>query len=430
MVRPIFLGILLATATLHAQVHTATPVETLMRRHPEAHYYPNHVVPPRPPDFQEHAARSFNVVARSWVFDITPAQFVVNRGDSVTITVTASDNGTFGTGHGFAIERYSENLNFVRLGQTLTLQFIADTIGQFTYFCTQSCGDGHTTMFGTFTVVQGAAAPTITNVSPNRGSTKGHTNVVITGTNFQSGATVKFGNVAALDVDVNSATSVVAETPPQNAGVVNVTVTNPDQQSATRTQAYTYVEPEPQVLSVSPSSGPTAGGTNITINGVDFKNGATVRIGSRNALNVVFVNDVQLTAKTPLGPPDVVATKSESVTVTNPDGRSGTKDNAFTWTIGPLTVGSISPQNSLITGGTIATITGTGFSNAVATTVLFGGVAATNVQVVDAVTILAHAPPHAAGTVDVEVRAGSASATAAGAFTYLQPGPKRRSVKK
>jgi hypothetical protein len=67
--------------------------------------------------------------------------------------------------------------------------------------------------------------PTVTRVTPKKGTTAGGTPVTITGTNFSSPATVKFGATAALEVTVTSATSIAATSPPGAAGTVDVTVT-------------------------------------------------------------------------------------------------------------------------------------------------------------------------------------------------------------
>jgi hypothetical protein len=436
--RPFLLAVLLAASTVAAderpvEPHVATPFEELLSRLEVRTSTEN---PPVPPEFQPLVAKTFNVVAKSWQFDITPQPFVVNRGDSVTINFTAADNGVgAGDGHGFLLERYAENLFIRRVEDKnpIVIQFVANEAGMFTFFCSQFCGNGHGGMFGTFTVQAETAPPppTITSNIPTAGSTKGSTGVIISGTGFQEGANVKFGTLSAQSVNVNSATSITATTPAQAAGTVSITVTNPDGQSATRNNAFTYVEPEPQVLSVLPNSGPNTGGTSITIAGVDFKSGATVKIGSRNATNVVFVNDRTLTAVTPVGPFDFASTRSEDVTVTNPDGRSGSKDNAFTWQRGAASIATLSPAIGVTLGGAVVTITGSGFTSALTTTVLFGGVPATNVTVVDALTLRATSPAHGEGTFDVEVRVGTdAPAIKAGAFTYVAPGPKRRSVRK
>jgi hypothetical protein len=82
------------------------------------------------------------------------------------------------------------------------------------------------------------------------------------------------------------------------------------------------------VTSVSPAAGKTSGGKDVTVNGSNFQNGATISFGGSPATNVVFVNASQLTAKTPAHAPGVV-----SVTVTNPDATSGTLTNGYTFVL-------------------------------------------------------------------------------------------------
>ncbi len=84
-------------------------------------------------------------------------------------------------------------------------------------------------------------APTVTGISPTAGPTAGGTSVTITGTAFQTGATVSLGGVAATGVVVSSATTITATTGAHAAGAVNVVVTNPDAQSGTLASGFTYV---------------------------------------------------------------------------------------------------------------------------------------------------------------------------------------------
>jgi len=64
-----------------------------------------------------------------------------------------------------------------------------------------------------------------------------------------------------------------------------------------------------------------------------------------------------------------------------------------------------------------------------ATSVTVGGVAATNVQVIDPVTIRATVPVHAAGTGDVVVTAGATSATLHNGFSWQNAPVRRRATK-
>ena len=167
--------------------------------------------------------------------------------------------------------------------------------------------------------------PTVSNISPNTGTTAGGTAVTITGTNFAAGATVKFGTTAATNVVVVSATQITATTPAGSAGAVTVTVTVSGQ-SGSLANGFTYVA-QPTVSSVSPSSGSTAGGTAVTITGTNFVAGATVTFGSTAATNVVVVSATQITATTPAGSAGAV-----TVTVTV-SGQSGSLSSGYTYAV-------------------------------------------------------------------------------------------------
>ena len=121
-----------------------------------------------------------------------------------------------------------------------------------------------------------AVVPTLTSISPASGPSTGGTTITLAGTNFVSGATVLVNGVPATGVTFVSATQVRATTPAGSAGARTVQVTNPSGQSASLAGAFTYVG-GPGLSSVSPTSGPTAGGTTITIAGTAFVSGATVR---------------------------------------------------------------------------------------------------------------------------------------------------------
>ena len=171
-----------------------------------------------------------------------------------------------------------------------------------------------------------AVVPTLTSISPTSGPSTGGTTITLTGTNFASGATVLVNGVAATGVTFVSATQVRATTPAGSAGARTVQITNPSGQSASLAGAFTYVG-GPGLTSVSPTSGPTAGGTTITITGTGFVSGATVRVNSVAATGVTFLSATQLRAVTPAG-----TAGARSVQVTNPDGQSGTLAGAFTYT--------------------------------------------------------------------------------------------------
>ena len=83
------------------------------------------------------------------------------------------------------------------------------------------------------------AAPTITSISPEEGLSGLSTRVAIRGTGFQGGVVVTLGGPAAV-MAVSGGTVISALTPNHQPDVVDVTVTNPDGQSATLKNAYSY----------------------------------------------------------------------------------------------------------------------------------------------------------------------------------------------
>ncbi len=177
--------------------------------------------------------------------------------------------------------------------------------------------------------------------------------------------------------------------------------------------------PPPTVSGVSPISGPSAGGTAITITGTNFAAGAAVTVGGTAAAGVSVVSATQITATTPAhaaGAADVIVTVGGQSSATNPS-------DVFTYVAAaPPTVSSVSPTSGPSTGGASVTITGANFQSGA--TVSFGGSALTSVAVVNATTITGTTPSHAAGAVDVVVSNPDAqSGTCPGCYTYVSSAP-------
>jgi hypothetical protein len=280
----------------------------------------------------------------------------------------------------------------------------------------------------------GQLAPTVTGVVPSSGPLSGGTSVIITGSNYHSPATVSFGGVAAIQAVVQNTSTIVARSPAESAGSVDVTVTTTGGTSATSAaDVYTYVAP-PTVTSVSPSDGPSSGGTQVTITGTNFV-GSTkvVFFGGVKASHVVRLNPTTITAISPAGSGTV------DVTVKTRGGTSATSSaDLFTYDAGtaahrvagavvhPPTVTGLRPNIGALGGGTTVIVSG---NNYVApATVSFGGVAATNVVVQDVNHIVATSPA-GSGTVDVTVTTpnGTSATSAADQFHYA-PAPTVSSV--
>lgn len=91
-------------------------------------------------------------------------------------------------------------------------------------------------------IVDPAADPAVTSVSPNTGPAAGGTLVTVTGVNFTGATAVTFGGTAATSFRVISPSVISAVTPAKTAGVADVVVTTPNGTSAnTPADNYTYV---------------------------------------------------------------------------------------------------------------------------------------------------------------------------------------------
>ena len=97
-----------------------------------------------PPPVTGSSIKEFTMTAKRWSF--TPGIITVNEGDTVKLTIESID-----VAHGFAINAFgiNERLN---PGQTTNIEFVADEKGTFSFFCSVSCGSGHSTMRGTLIV--------------------------------------------------------------------------------------------------------------------------------------------------------------------------------------------------------------------------------------------------------------------------------------
>ncbi|MBI1686132.1 putative Ig domain-containing protein [Caulobacter hibisci] len=133
-------------------------------------------------------------------------------------------------------------------------------------------------------------APTISSLSPSSGPTGGGDVVTISGSNL-SNATLTVDGVGVTPTSA-SASSIVFNTPAHVAGSIAVVVTTA---GGSASSGYTFLA-APTISSVSPSSGSTAGGTTVTINGSNLS-GATLTVDgggvtptSTTATTVVFTS--------------------------------------------------------------------------------------------------------------------------------------------
>ena len=167
----------------------------------------------------------------------------------------------------------------------------------------------------------------------------------------------------------------------------------------------------PVITGISPASGPTTGGTIVTITGTGFPPTADVAVtfNGADAGATVNVAGTVITAVAPPGAPGLALIRVTNTAITASDSRG----DLFTYVGPPLVIG-LSPSTA--PAASTVTIFGTGF--AAGATVKFGAASATEVTVVSANKITAKVPA-GTGTVDVTVTNSDAQThTLDDAFTY------------
>jgi hypothetical protein len=189
------------------------------------------------------------------------------------------------------------------------------------------------------------SGPVVTSITPSSGVNTGTVHITdLSGSGFQSGATVKLTKSGEDDIEASGETVV---SPSQitcdvdltgaTTGAWDVVVTNPDAQSDRLSGGFTVnADPSaPSVTSITPSTGVNTGTVQILdLSGSGFQSGATVKLtksgeSAINATSVAVIDpswiacELDLTGAT-AGPWHVV--------VTNPDSLSGVLTEGFTVT--------------------------------------------------------------------------------------------------
>ena len=247
----------------------------------------------------------------------------------------------------------------------------------------------------------GAARPTVTGLSPGTGPEAGGTSVTITGEGLGEASAVEFGSTDAPSFTVNSPSSITAVSP-SGEGTVAVTVTSPRGMGTAggTGDEFTY---GPAVSGIEPNHGPRAGGTSVTITGVNLDDASAVTFGATPAASFTVNSPTSVTAVSPAG------TGMVDVTVNTSEGTSPTgAQDRFSYDVPPPTITEISPANGPEAGGTAITVSGTDFTGA--TGVKFGATNATSFTV-NSDTSLTAVSPGGTGTVDVSVTTPNGTST-------------------
>ncbi|HEY0839645.1 MAG TPA: IPT/TIG domain-containing protein [Vulgatibacter sp.] len=236
----------------------------------------------------------------------------------------------------------------------------------------------------------------IASIDPPGGPLSGGNPIVVTGTGFTSGATLRVDG-AEVEAQVVSSTELTALLPPaMSPGAVELSVTTPQ---GTATVHYAYFDPADdsvRVYAVSPERGSAAGGEKVVLAGTGLD-------GDR--LAVKFGSSLAIPSQSD-GPHYVRATTPAAGTPGLADVEARVATGADLLAAGfryanPISVGAVSPASGPIDGGTAIQVSGSGFP--AGARLFVGALEATSVVRVSDTLITAVTPRGTDGPVPVRV---------------------------
>jgi len=192
---------------------------------------------------------------------------------------------------------------------TITATAPAHAAGLVNVFVDTTGGPTAATQAAWYTYENGAG-PTVTGVTPIRGTENGGTAVTIKGTGFGGATGARFGGTSSpTEVTVWNDTTITAISPPHAEGLVCVFIDSSYGTSA-NTPGCWYIfttGPPPIVAKVSPSTGTHNGGSVVTITGQNLGEAYNVRFGAwYKATSFVVINANTIQATTPSHPAGLV----------------------------------------------------------------------------------------------------------------------------
>ncbi len=208
------------------------------------------------------------------------------------------------------------------------------------------------------------ASPVITGVTPSSGPTGGGRVLTLSGANFgpQGRASVWLGDTRCEPID-SGHTFVTCQAPP-GTGVDHPLSVVVDGRSASLSAAFDYLPPLLGII--TPASGPTSGGTRLTLVGSNFGPPGSARVSLGGADCPIQTHEHSQMSCTV--PPGVGADQTVQVTVagqTHPPG--------VVFSYDPVQLVGVSPAQGPTSGGTLLTITGANFGPTGSTLVTVGG---------------------------------------------------------
>ena len=360
-----------------------------------------------------------------------------------TITTTL---GNFGSAGG----PQAADLELVN-GQATVVLFPGATVGIASIRAAVASGVGFTTV-----AINEAGAPAtffLASVSPSTGSPQGGDIVTINGGGFSDPIRVTFAGIPAV-IQSASGTQIRVTTPRCLASTcfdtgavtpvdvsVTVNLNEEGQASDTLSSGFSYVNGggggtlQPTIFSVTPSSGPNEGGTQVTINGDGFEAPVAVEFGEGSlsvpyvAAQVLSVTRTRIVVLSPAatGFGQANLNRLVSIRVLNQSsGRSAIAGASFRYGVA-IRITALGPTEGPPEGGTIVTIYGQGFDEPVAVALAGRGQQVLSVSgteiVVRTVAIEIQSCANATGGTSVTNIESGDTATSSVQFTYILPRP-------
>ncbi len=170
------------------------------------------------------------------------------------------------------------------------------------------------------------ARPAVASLSNHLVATKGGSQIEVVGTGFTPSATVRFGSAPSPAVTYVSP-NLLDVTVPRGEGTVRVFVTTGGGTAVPSSGDQLSYMAYPAISGISPQSGPSAGGTRVTVHGFGLTGAELVRVGYSPATKLKVEPNGDLEITVPPGQKGTV-----DVTVTTPVGTSTpTPHDRFTY---------------------------------------------------------------------------------------------------
>lgn len=265
---------------------------------------------------------------------------------------------------------------------------------------------------GAASAAHAVSTPTVTDFSQNGAD------VDLQGTGLSVATNVLFDKTSAASFQNVSDKEVMAVAPNSlSAGHHEIWLVTPSGNIDTGF-SFVMAPPAPKITSVSPSSGPTTGGTKIVVLGSGFSFLTNVAVGGPVQSDVA-ISDSEIDIVTAPHAPGKVELAITTL--------GGTALDSFTYVAPPvaanaalLTISSVAPNHGFIGGNTGVKIFGSGFNNV--KSVKFFGKNAKTFKVVSNTEIDALSPMVAKGGIGLlTVSNGTSSASTVWVYRYVKP---------